>query len=285
MRLFLTWLMLAALGSVAAQAAQLQLVANPEPQAIFAGSNRVVNLCWRNAGDTLNETQIQSRVMQLTSATAVCVGEAPWKTLQVLPGQTVLETAVLDFPPVRAKTRFSVEWVDGSSNVLGSTEVLVYPTNLIAELGVLVNHDENALGVYDPENELKPLLKDLKISFVDLENAVAENFHGTLAIVGPFSSKPGAKSLVTTQIKTLAENGVAVVWVSPLKSDAASDREKIQPSFYLVPQGQTATVVAQPTLLADLAGNPRAQLNLIHFCKLALRPETPHLPSTAQPSH
>jgi len=272
MRLFLTWLMFAVLASASAQTAELQLVASAEPQAVFAGSNRVVNLCWQNAGDTATETQIQSRVMQLTSATAVCVGEAAWKTLQVLPGQTVLETAALNFPPVRAKTRFSVQWLDASSNELGATEVFIYPTNLLAELGVLLNHDENALGVYDPDNELKPLLKNLKIGFVDLENAVAENFRGKLAIVGAFSSKAGAKSLATHQIKTLANNGVAIVWVSPTKNDAIADLDKIQPSFYLVPQGHTAAVIAQPALLANLEGNPRAQLNLIRFCKVALQP-------------
>ena len=284
MRLFLTWLMLTALGSASAQAAQLQLVARAEPQAVFAGSNRVVNLCWSNAAETINETQIQSRVMQLTSATAVCVGEAAWKKLQVLPGQTVLETAALDFPPVRAKTRFSIEWVENSSNVLGATEVFVYPTNLLAELGILMEHDENALGVYDPENELKPLLKTLKIGFVDLENTVAEDFRGKLAIVGAFGTKPRAKSLVTNQIKTLAENGVAVVWVAPVKSDPMGDEQKIQPSFYLVPRCQTATVVAHPTMLADLATNPQAQLNLIHFCKLALQPRLAeqHLPLLAK---
>ncbi len=285
MRLFLTWLIFAALGGASMEAAQLQLVASAAPQAVFAGSNRVVNLCWHNAGETVNETQIQSRMMQLTSATAVCVGEAPWKKLQVLPGQTVLEAAAVDFPPVRAKTRFLVEWADGSSNVLGTTEVFVYPTNLLAELGVLANHDENALGVYDPENELKPLLKNLKIGFVDLENAVAENFRGKLAIIGAFEPNPGAKSLATSQIKTLAANGVAVVWAAPAQSDALRDEQKIQPSFYFVPQNQTATVVAQPAMLAELAANPRAQLNLIYFCKLALRPETPHLPSTAPSSY
>ena len=260
-----------ALGQASAEAAQLQLVAS-EPQAVFAGSNQLVNLCWRNAGNAVNETDIQSRMMQLTSATAVQVGQVPWKKLRVLGGQTVLESATMDFPPVRAKTRFMVEWLDGSSNVLGSTELFAYPTNLLAELGNLTGHDENALGVYDPNNELKPLLKNLQVGFVDLENTVAENFRGKLAIIGAFGSKPGAKSLVTNQIKTLGAHGVAVVWVTPAKSDAISDSDNIRPWFHLVPQNQTATVVVQPAMLDDLAGNPRAQLSLIYFCKLALRP-------------
>jgi hypothetical protein len=263
-----------ALGSAWASAApQLQLVAG-EPQAVFGGSNRIIHFCWRNAGDTVNETQIQSRMMQLTSATAVGVGEAARKKLQVLPGQTVLESAALDFPPVRAKTRFLVQWVDGESNVLGATEVCAYPTNLLAELGVLMAHDEAALGVYDPENVLKPLLKNLNVRFVDLENMVAENFRGRLAIIGAFDSK---KSLVTTQIKTLAENGVAVVWAHRAADNPECDEP--QPSFYSVPATRVATMIVQPATVAGLAENPISQLNLIFFCKLALHPQPPILPS------
>ena len=272
MRRVLPWLVLTALWLTPVAAAPLQLLAGAEPQAVFAGPNQVIPLYWRNTGETANETQIQTRMMQLTSATAACVSEAPWKKLQVLPSQTVLETAALDFPPVQAKTRFLVEWLDDNSNVLGATEVFAYPTNLLAELGILLDHNENMLGVYDPENELKPLLKNLKIGFDDLENTVAENFRGRLAIIGPFGSKLGAKSLVATQIKLLTKNSVAVVWVPPVKNDALSADEKIQPSFYLVPQDQTATVVAQPAMVDNLANNPRAQLNLIYFCKLALQP-------------
>ena len=89
---------------------QLQLVAGPEPQVVFAGSNRCVNLCWRNLTSSVNETDIQSRIMQLTSATAVCVDEAPWKKLQVLPGQTVLKPQLWIF---RRCGRRRVFWLSG----------------------------------------------------------------------------------------------------------------------------------------------------------------------------
>jgi hypothetical protein len=259
-----------ALGNVGAQ--QLQLLPDTQPQAVFAGPNRVVNLCWRNAGETVNETQIQSRTMQLTSATAVCVGEAPWKRLQVLPGQTVLESAALDFPQVRARTRFLIQWCDGASNVLGSTDLLVYPTNLLAELGILMNHDENALGIYDPENQLKPLLKSEGVQFVDLENAELENFRGKLAIIGPFGSKTEMQSGLTNQIKTIVQNGVAVVWMQPPSEHTMDpESENPQPSFNGVSQCNSAMLIVQPEMMENPASNPRAQFNLIYFCKLVLR--------------
>jgi len=276
MRRLFTWFSLFSLGSVSTIAApQLQTVPQ-QPQSVFGGANRTVSLCWRNAGVTLNETTLQSRMMQLTSATAVCVGASPWKTLRVLPGQTVLDTATLEFPPVRARTRFLVQWVEGDSNVLGSTEVFAYPTNLLAELGVLLGHREDALAIYDPDHELKPLLERVNVGFVDLENTVAENFRGRLAIVGPFKAEPGARSLVTAQVNALAEQGVAVVWVH--RQAESPELEAPQPSFYSLPTNPSSIVVVQPSTVANLDANPVSQLNLVFFCKLALHPKPLELP-------
>ena len=47
------------------------------------------------------------------------VGEAAWKRLQVLPRQTVLESAQLNFPPVNAETLFLIQWI-ASSNRYGA---------------------------------------------------------------------------------------------------------------------------------------------------------------------
>jgi hypothetical protein len=222
--------------------------------------------------------------MQLTSATAVRVNEAPWKKLRMLSGQTVLETAELEFPAVKAETRFLVQWFGGNSNVLGATEVLAYPANLLAELQPLVAHDDGALGVFDPGGLLKPLLKTARVDFVDLGNTELENFRGKLAIIGPFESKAQMGAALAEKIKTLAQKGVAVVWIQPppQHSSLRQEMEKLQPSFYSVPENEIAAVIVQSDLVANLSENPRAQLNLICFCKLALRPQPPILPVLEQ---
>jgi hypothetical protein len=43
-------------------------------------------------------------------------------------------------------------------------------------------------------------------------------------------------------------------------------------------ENTTAVIVVQPDLVSNLPENPRAQLNLIYFCKLALKPEPMTLP-------
>lgn len=105
----------------------------------------------------------------------------------MLPQQTVLESAQLDFPAVRAETKFLVRWLENSNRVIGMSTVLVYPTNLLAELNPLLAGQE--LGVLDPNDSVKPLLKQNGVKFTDLGESALEDFRGRLAILGPFSSK------------------------------------------------------------------------------------------------
>ena len=60
---------------------------------------------------------------------------------------------------MKAETKFLVQWLEDSNSVIGRTEVLVYPTNLLHELKLLVDESEDNLGVLDPQNQLKPALK------------------------------------------------------------------------------------------------------------------------------
>lgn len=255
--------------------AQLQLLPDSMPQAVFGGGRRALELRWRNAGNETMNGDVSARLLQASSATVVRVSGSPWKKLQVLSGQTIVESATLDFPAVRAETRFLIQWVEVASNIVGRTEVLVYPTNLLQELKALAGEQENALGIFDPQNQLKPLLKTVSVEFADLEDVGLESFHGKLAIVGPFATKKQMREGLPAQIELLAKKGASVVWLQP----PPEKRDKLSPSFYTVSAGEAAVVVAQAELVAHLAEHPRSQLNLIHFARLALRPEPPRLPS------
>jgi hypothetical protein len=259
--------------------AQLQLLPDKEPQCIFAGDERKITLVWHNAGDKVSEAEIRARILQTSSATMVQLSEAPWKKVQVLPQQTVLESAQLDFPPVKAETKFLVQWLENSNSVIGRTEVLVYPTNLLDELKLLVNEGETNLGVLDPQKQLKPALKSSATKFVDLEEMNMDDFSGKLAIVGPCDSDDPEWNGLASRISKMAQNGTPVVWIqSPPRKQGG-----IRPSFYSVPKNQTVVVVVQPELVADLPDNPQSQFNLIYFCKLALNPQPPVLPGLSPP--
>jgi hypothetical protein len=131
------------------------------------------------------------------------------------------------------------------------------------------------LGVLDPQNQLKPLLKAAGVEFQDLEDTSMEDYRGKLAFIGLFQSKAQMRESLPHRIKGLAEKGVGVVWMQP----PPEKQQELKPSFYTVPEGKGAIVIVQASLLANLAENPQAQLNLIQFARLALHPEPPRLPN------
>jgi hypothetical protein len=216
--------------------------------------------------------KLRTRLYQASSATAAPLGETPWKKLTVLAGQTVLESAVLAFPPVKAETRFLVQWLDGTNKVIGVTEVLVYPPDLLKDLKPIA--DEAPIGVVDPQNQLKPLLKASAVEYQDLEDSGLEAYSGKLAIVGPFQSRAQMREDLPDRVKALALKGVALVWIQP----PPEKRQNLQPSFYTLLEGKGAVVISQADLITSLAESPQAQLHLIQLARLALHPEPARLP-------
>jgi hypothetical protein len=269
------WIILLALTdfSAALAFARFEIVADTRPQSVFGGKARTVTVVWQNSGDRAVEFDVRARLFQIASGTAVQISDVAWKKLQALPGQTITEMATLDFPDVKGESRFLIQWMQSTNQIFGQTDVLVYPTNLLAELRSLTR-DEDALGVFDPQDELKPLLRNVQVQFLDLGNQALDAFRGKLAIIGPFEGKTQMHEDLASQIRKIARKGVAVVWLQP----QAEKRSKLQPSFYSVPEGEGTVVVVQPDLVADLAENPQSQLNLIQFCKFAMHPQPPTLP-------
>ena len=250
------------------------LVAQAETQKVFGGGRRTVSVTWRNASDGVIKAAISTRQYQVGGSIVAPVDQTSWKTLEILPNQTLLENATLELPAVRAKTRFFVQWLQPTNVVAGLTEVWVYPTNLLHELKALAN--QTPLGIFDPQNRLKPLLDAADVELSDLLAISWKGFSGHLAIFGPFESKADFQEDLSDTIEQLAKRGVAVVWILP-----PDLTDKLRPSFYLVPAGKGAVVVVAPDLVADLPERPQAQLNLVDVCRLALHPKSFSLPLIA----
>jgi hypothetical protein len=255
-----------------AVAAPLEMVTNEQPQSVFCGAPAEVFAAFHNPAARNFAGEIRTRMIQTTSATAVLLSENPGQPLQVPANETVLASATLVFPPVKSETKFLVQWLEDTHRVIGRTEVLVYPTNLLAELKPFAG--DEALGVFDPQHELKPLLKKLGLEFTDLEDADLELYSGKLAIVGPFQSRMQMREDLPDQLRALAKRGVGIVWLQPPRSRG----EKLTPSFYSLAENTNVLVVVQPELVSNLSGNPQAQLNLIYFCQLAMQPDPGRLP-------
>jgi hypothetical protein len=202
------------------------------------------------------------------------MGVAPWKSLEVLSGQTVIENAPVTFPVVEKETPFVIQWIERSGRVLGKTSVLVYPTNLLWQLVSLCGGQ--AIGLLDPEKHFKVLFTALRERVADLQNVGVDHFEGRLAIVAPVSAKTEMGADLYRNVKLLASNGVAVVWVQ----SAHTNRDPLKPSFFVAREGQGAVLVVQSSLVDDLA-HPQAQLNLIELARLAVHPELLTWPSVA----
>lgn len=252
--------------------AEVRVVTNAEPQSVFCGENRNIAVQFRNLSNTLAEVNLHTRVYQASSASAAVVSEAPWKKLQILPGQTVFDSARVSFPSVRGETLFLVQWLDGTNLIIGTTPVWVYPPEILKELKTLAN--ERTIGLLDPSGQLKSVFTKAQIEFTDLEDSGFEHFDGALAIVSSLRAKDELLHNLASQVALAARKGTAVIWITPVRRAS----RKLTPSFYTVPEGKGGVVVVKPELVVDLQGNPRSQMNLIELARLALHPEPAKLP-------
>jgi hypothetical protein len=262
--------------------AQLELRPSPEPPQVFGGEKQTLTLIWHNTNQFSFEREVSVRLFQASSATAVPLGVQPWKRLELLPGQTVIEPASLGFPAVKAETRFVLQWLAGTNEVLATSDVLAYPTNLLHELMLLAG--DEPIGVIDPQDTLKPTLKRAGVEFTDFEVAGEDDYRGKLVIAVPFQNQAQMRNGPATHLKALAAKGAAVVWIQPLPEPGRRHPQPLKPSFYIVREGKGTIVVAQPHLVNALDLSPQSQLNLIEFARLALHPEALGLPSlTTEP--
>ena len=258
--------------------ASLDLVAGSEPPCVFAGADRKIPVEWRNSSDAKVTINLRLRLYQATTATAVRWSELPWKVLEALPEQTVLETVRVTFPEVKGETRFIIKWFDESGTDRGTSPVLVYPPDLLKELKLLAG--DEAIGLFDPATVLKPLFKNLAVEFLDLEESGVTKFSGKLAVIGPFQSDTPIRAGLEDDIAKLADKGAAVVWLQP-PDDAMPGAlpRPLKPTFYIVPSGRGNVLVAQASLVPELAANPLSQQRLIQLARVAVRPEPLRLPT------
>ncbi|NQU11323.1 hypothetical protein HQ590_11060 [bacterium] len=227
--------------------AQLELVPG-DVQHVFAGKPQIVRVMFHNPTDKPAATELTTRLWQVSSGAVMPVGEAqPWKELEVLPRQTVLETIELTFPEVAAPTRFRVQW-----GGLGRTDIDVYPPNLLKQLGTLVG--EKALAVWDPDDHLRGLLRAAKTEFADYES---ETPTAPLAIV--WTSTARLPDLIVERVR----KGMAAVWVRPQQLLVAT----------AMSLGQGMVLVVPESLLVGLAESPAKQAELVRLANLALRPQ------------
>jgi hypothetical protein len=259
---------------VSGASAQLRIISEgSNPKSVFGGNSRSLQIVIQN-GEKPVRTEVRLILSQAGGGAVAPWGERSWKWLELLPRQTILETVMVEFPAVKAETRFLIQWVEGDNKVFGTTEVMIYPTNLLGRLAV-IGGDE-AVGVFDPANQLRPILKGQGVSYRDLVEEGTDRFQKTLAIVGPFEDKQQLPRGLSEKVRLLARRGVTVIFFQP-----APERDvRLKPSFYPVHEGKGLILVVQSELVLHLGERPEAQSNLIRLAEWARRPDFLNLPET-----
>jgi hypothetical protein len=237
--------------------AQIEIVPDEQMPAVFAGRPQTIRMLFRNSSNETVETKVETRLRQLSAGTAMTVSNTQsWKRIRLLPQQTVVETYITTFSPVRAATKFEIEWIG-----IDRTPIMVYPPDLLKKLSYLAG--EKPLAIFDPDNRLRSLTKQAGIEFTDYE---MESADARLAIA--WSNAKELPEFITKRVK----NGMAAVWIRSSASAAA----------YAVRLDTGIVVMASASSVSPLADSPRAQLDLIKFCEFALEPESMRLPSDKQ---
>lgn len=250
----------------------LQLEPEYESQSFSGGRTGLVRVTWHNLQNQKTETRLRLQLFQTSFSTAAPISEQLVETVVTLAGQTVVQTNAVYFPDVRAESRFAIRWIDQRDNIVGSTEVSVFPGDLLKKLNELAGN--GLIGCYDPEQRIMPVLAESSVQLDSFESDDSNAFIGRLVVIGPFNFQRQTDFDLVATLEQLTRHGVGIVWIQP-PSELA---DRLKPSFYIVNKNAGAIVIVQNNFVRDLANSPRAQSRLIELCRLALKPEPFSLP-------
>jgi hypothetical protein len=241
--------------------ADLEVFPTETPQILFAGTPATALVTLRNPDPERHEQEFSIRLVQLSSTTAMPIGERrPWKKIEVLAGQTIVESVPVTLPEIRGPTFFRIE-VSTQDRLVARIPILACPRDMLRRLAELSG--DPPLGIYDREGKLKTSLTQLGIPFTDLELADGPaGFLGRVAILGPFTSEGGASPDWKELSGKLASRGVAVVVLLP--------QPRTLPFAEVLHKGPV--VIARGVRVDDLAESAARQMALLRVVELALTP-------------
>lgn len=206
-----------------------------EPQIIFAGREQQVRVTLPDKGG-----ERALRILQATSATLVPVGG----TTSAPVSRMIVEALPVTVPDVRAPTRFVID----AGGV--RTQVLAVPQDTLKGLARLTAEDERPLGIFDPDAQLRPALKNAGVEFADFEIEPRD-----CRLMIAWTKDAVLPESVTNRVTT----GTPLVWFRPQTLP-----------LVLATRWESGRVVVVPPAPIDSAA---MQHNLVRYAELALTPE------------
>lgn len=203
------------MGTLAVAAAEdaVSIVRPTELPVVVSGAAEKLPVTLRNAGAGAAEIAVDFRVLQLSSATAVPLGEPrAWKPMILRDSQTIVESLDLTLPEVRALTLFKISFTTKDAP-LGALTVLALPPGLLASLAA-----DHPFLLVDPQSRLQPVLEKLGVKTARLDEG--ELPAGSVVIAGPFSTEAEMPADLSARLTELARRGVPVLALLPARGFA-----------------------------------------------------------------
>lgn len=246
---------------------QAELVPNQKVRDVFAGPNELT-LLWTNKGTEQINVELIGKVFQAGGNIAIVLPLEIKTKLQLFPNQTALVPASIVAPDVRGKTTLLVQWHAGSE-VIGTTELTVFPRDILHELELLAG--ETPMAVVTCDDIFRNAFKIAKAKFHALERNDAGDYKGKLMIVKDASLS--IESLHTT-LSPAAVRGATVVCILP----DGDEKTPLRPTFFATQHGRGVIVFVQDQFIENFDINPESQSRLADICRLATKPGRTGLP-------
>ena len=237
------------------------------PAVVFSGRPQSVMFHVRNGSDSVHRQEVRARLFQLSSSTAMPVGDTfRWKTITLQPGQTVREKVDLKLPEVRTETRFLLRWMGDEDRLLGLTEFWASPASPLLPLKLITG--PQGVGIYDPENDLKKELVRQGIAFTDLATVEKPASSPLTIIIPPSETNRISRDWLRQYIAHAKEEGTtAIVWLERPDNRRAPPVSQIEVTRH----GKATVVLVRNVSPRDISLSPAMQLTLVQSAEIATR--------------
>lgn len=246
---------------------QAALVPNQKSPALFPGPNQFT-MVWTNKGPEQIDIELVGKIFQFGGAIAVVLPLEIKTKLQLFPNQTALVPASFNAPEVRGKTTLLIQW-HAASEIIGKTELVVFPRDFLHELELLAG--ETPLALVTSDETLKTAFKTAKTKFDALEKNELADYKGKVVIFKDPAMRPDALNRTLIPVAT---RGATVVSIIP----TADDNTVPRPAYFATPQGRGIIIFVQEQFIENFDSNPESQSRLVELFKMAAKPGRPGLP-------
>jgi len=250
---------------VGSAVAQVRLTVDRESDVVFGGQEERVQIGFIHSDPEAIRVELGFRLWQSAASTAIPLGPSETFRILDLPPRVECRFQVpVTFPEPDDSAEFVVQWIVGERS-LGASRVLVIPRDHLRRWAQ--RHRDRDLWIYDPAEELKPVLKEFDVPFLDLLTMSGPPAGRGLLILGPFE-KSNRDEVVPEFVGIAETKAAAVARPAPRRQPENSGLP-----FIRVHSDRDRTLVEFPEdYFSDLEHSAKSQFRLTQLLELTWKP-------------